>query len=98
MEKIVEANKILSQYNDGTFTDEQQVITSLNELNQAQVNKSILQQTSAGKTLSQLIKGNKSSKVVELATALQKKMGRSAKRTENQHWWSTETKTGRCYS
>jgi len=73
MEKILEANQVLSLYNEGKQNDEPQVLTALHELNQSEVNKTILAQTKVGKTLSQVIKGNKSPKVVEQATALQKK-------------------------
>jgi len=83
MDKILEAKTVLLAYSEGTLTDEQQVTTALNELNQAQVNKSILAQTKVGKTLSQLIKVNKSSKVVELATAVQKKWVDQLKEQKN---------------
>jgi len=71
MESILQAKQILVQYNEGKLTDEAKVLEALTQLEAAHINKTVLSQTKVGRTVSSVVKGNKSSSVVEKAKALQ---------------------------
>lgn len=73
MENILQAKQVLVQYNDGSLTDEEQVLQALDQLDEAEIDKAILAETKVGRTVSSVVKGNKAPNVVAKATALQKK-------------------------